>query len=89
MLSDGFEEDVERILETSPLERQTLLFSATMPTWVKKLTRRFQKNPIMVDLVGDDNAGKMSEDIKCAPHSPNVVPKFSICRWVVQQSSLW
>lgn len=65
MLSDGFEEDVERILETSPVERQTLLFSATMPTWVKKLTRRFQKNPIMVDLVGDDNAGKMNECIKC------------------------
>ena len=67
MLSDGFEEDVERILETSPADRQTLLFSATMPTWVKKLTRRFQKNPIMVDLVGDDNAGKMNECIKCAP----------------------
>ena len=41
MLSDGFEEDVERILETSPSERQTLLFSATMPTWVRTNPRLF------------------------------------------------
>lgn len=64
MLSIGFEEDVERILENAPAERQTLLFSATMPTWVKKLTRRFQKQPITVDLVGDEEAGKMAETIR-------------------------
>ncbi len=64
MLSVGFDEDVERILENSPKERQTLLFSATMPTWVKRLTRKYQRTPVTVDLVGDEEAGKMAETIR-------------------------
>lgn len=64
MLSVGFDEDVERILENSPTERQTLLFSATMPTWVKRLTRKYQRSPVTVDLVGDEEAGKMAETIR-------------------------
>lgn len=64
MLSVGFDEDVERILENSPTERQTLLFSATMPTWVKRLTRKYQNSPVTVDLVGDEEAGKMAETIR-------------------------
>ncbi|KAK9807696.1 hypothetical protein WJX72_006359 [[Myrmecia] bisecta] len=64
MLNDGFEEEVEDILTNVPEQRQTLMFSATMPQWVKKLTRRFQKDPVLVDLVGDDEAGKMAETIR-------------------------
>lgn len=64
MLSIGFDEDVERILENSPPERQTLLFSATMPTWVKRLTKKYQRSPVTVDLVGDEEAGKMAETIR-------------------------
>lgn len=82
MLSIGFEEDVERILENAPKERQTLLFSATMPTWVKKLTRRFQNNPITVDLVGDDEAGKMAETIRCIlllAGGVSCVPVLPVC----------
>lgn len=37
MLNVGFEKDVETILENVPEERQTMLFSATLPKWVKKL----------------------------------------------------
>lgn len=67
MLNVGFDKDVEQILSAAPEEgRQTLLFSATMPRWVKNLTRRFQNNPITVDLVGDDQTGKMAESIRCA-----------------------
>ncbi len=40
------------------------LRSATMPTWVKKLSRQFQRQPLTVDLVGDEEAGKMAETIK-------------------------
>ena len=64
MLNVGFEEDVENILERCPAERQTLLFSATMPTWVKKLTRKHLNNPALVDLVGDKEAGKLAETIR-------------------------
>lgn len=66
MLSVGFEEDVDKILESVPQERQTLLFSATMPPWVKTLTRRHLNNPVMVDLVGEKNSGKLNEDIRSA-----------------------
>ena len=66
MLSVGFEEDVDKILESVPSERQTMLFSATMPPWVKTLTRRHLNNPVMVDLVGEKNSGKLNEDIRLA-----------------------
>ncbi|CAL9136257.1 unnamed protein product [Musa acuminata var. zebrina] len=63
MLAVGFEEDVEVILEKLPSERQNMLFSATMPGWVKKLARRNLKDPLTIDLVGDQDE-KLAEGIK-------------------------
>ena len=42
MLDMGFEQDMERILGSIPTgqERQTLLFSATLPKWVKSVAKR-------------------------------------------------
>lgn len=51
MLAVGFEEDVEVILDKVPTQRQTMLFSATMPGWVKKLSRKYLNNPLTIDLV--------------------------------------
>jgi superfamily II DNA/RNA helicase len=51
MLQVGFQEDVEKILERLPAKRQTLMFSATMPTWIKQLTRNYLKDPLTIDLV--------------------------------------
>ena len=51
MLAVGFEEDVEQILEQMPSQRQSMLFSATMPTWVKKLSRKYLNNALTIDLV--------------------------------------
>jgi ATP-dependent RNA helicase DDX21 len=64
MLAVGFEEDVENILSGVPEERQTMLFSATMPAWVKRLTKKFLRDPVLVDLVGDSTAGKLADTIK-------------------------
>lgn len=63
MLDIGFEKDVERILESVPEERQTMLFSATVPKWVKGLCKRFLKDPVTVDLVGQEQSGKLAESI--------------------------
>ncbi|XP_024980392.1 DEAD-box ATP-dependent RNA helicase 3, chloroplastic-like [Cynara cardunculus var. scolymus] len=63
MLAVGFEEDVEHILEKLPSERQSMLFSATMPSWVKKLSRKYLNNPLTIDLVGDQDE-KLAEGIK-------------------------
>lgn len=45
MLDMGFREDIETILEEMPEERQTVLFSATMPKAIIELTKQYQKNP--------------------------------------------
>lgn len=51
MLNMGFMEDVETILEKIPHERQTLLFSATMPPPILKLTSRYMKDPELVKVI--------------------------------------
>src|SRR6202011_3562554 len=43
MLDMGFAPDVERILRLCPKQRQTLLFSATVPDWVKRLSARHMR----------------------------------------------
>src|SRR5437762_9072931 len=53
MLSMGFQEDIEAILERTPAERQTLLFSATVPEGIQRLSRRFLKNPEFLKLSAD------------------------------------
>ncbi|MFD2171264.1 DEAD/DEAH box helicase [Tumebacillus lipolyticus] len=45
MLDMGFIEDIEAILKATPADRQTLLFSATMPPEVKSLSKRYMKEP--------------------------------------------
>lgn len=45
MLDMGFREDIEKILKYTPKQRQTLLFSATIPNGIKKIAKTYQKNP--------------------------------------------
>ncbi|WP_156919541.1 DEAD/DEAH box helicase [Atopobacter phocae] len=45
MLNMGFLEDIETIIKSVPSERQTLLFSATMPNDIKRIGVQFMKNP--------------------------------------------
>ncbi len=51
MLNMGFLEDMETILSQLPEERQTIMFSATMPEEIKKIAVTFQKNPEIVRVV--------------------------------------
>lgn len=50
MLNMGFVEDIETILKEIPEERQTLLFSATMPRQIQILAQRFMKEPEMISI---------------------------------------
>ncbi|OPX86907.1 MULTISPECIES: DEAD/DEAH box helicase [Pelotomaculum] len=52
MLNMGFVEDIETILREVPDERQTLLFSATMPGPIQALARRFMRNPAVIRIEG-------------------------------------
>ena len=51
MLNMGFLEDMETILSQLPEERQTVMFSATMPMEIQNIARRFQKEPVTVKVV--------------------------------------
>ncbi|XP_039029290.1 DEAD-box ATP-dependent RNA helicase 3, chloroplastic-like [Hibiscus syriacus] len=77
MLAVGFEEDVEEILENLPSKRQSMLFSATMPSWVKKLARKYLDNPLNIDLVGDQDE-KLAEGIKLYAISATATSKRTI-----------
>ena len=48
MLDMGFIEDVERIIQLCPKNKQTLLFSATIPPRLKKLTERYLNRPVSI-----------------------------------------
>ncbi|MGK0617360.1 DEAD/DEAH box helicase [Meiothermus cerbereus] len=54
MLSMGFEEAVEQLLEATPPTRQTLLFSATLPTWARRLSERYQRTAIHINVIKDE-----------------------------------
>ncbi|GKC98112.1 DEAD-box ATP-dependent RNA helicase 53-like protein [Tanacetum coccineum] len=62
MLNVGFVEDVETILDYLPKQRQTMMFSTTMPSWIVKLTHKYLKTPLTIDLVGDSDQ-KLADEI--------------------------
>jgi Superfamily II DNA and RNA helicases len=51
MLDMGFIEDIENILKDTPSDRQTVLFSATMPQDILNLTKKYQKDPEYIKVV--------------------------------------
>ncbi|HYN88864.1 MAG TPA: DEAD/DEAH box helicase [Ardenticatenaceae bacterium] len=53
MLDMGFIEDIEAILAQAPAERQTALFSATMPPEMVALSRRFMRDPARVAIAAE------------------------------------
>lgn len=50
MLNMGFREDIEEILTHVPEERQTVLFSATMPPEILAITEKYQHDPVQVKI---------------------------------------
>ncbi len=58
MLKMGFKEDIEHILSKIDHKTQTLLFSATMPDAIIKITREFQDNPVMIQTLREGITAK-------------------------------
>lgn len=65
MLQVGFQEAVEKILEGLSPNRQTLMFSATMPSWIKNITRNYLNNPLTIDLVSILICFRLQENCYC------------------------
>ncbi|WP_051325853.1 DEAD/DEAH box helicase [Glycomyces tenuis] len=76
MLDLGFAEDVERILKLLPEQRQTMLFSATMPDTIMALSRRHMNRPVTVhaDVTGpDDEAASRTRQLVYLTHALNKI----------------
>ena len=56
MLDMGFTEDIESILDATPADRQTVLFSATMPRRIEHIAKRHQRNPVRIEIGSADTA---------------------------------
>jgi ATP-dependent RNA helicase DeaD len=56
MLNMGFKDDLDTILAETPRERQTLLFSATMPGEIARISRQYMNSPEEIS-IGERNAG--------------------------------
>jgi len=78
MLDMGFWPDVQRILTALPAKRQTLLFSATMPGEVLKLTQEFLRDPKYVQV------GRRGGPAATISHSVQTVPANEKTQWLAQ-----
>ncbi|MEJ7799506.1 MAG: DEAD/DEAH box helicase, partial [Ilumatobacter sp.] len=59
MLDMGFADDLETILDATPTERQTVLFSATLPSRINSIAKRYQRNPERISIGrGDTKPGE-------------------------------
>ena len=59
MLKMGFQEDLDAILEQTPAENRTLLFSATMPNEVRRIASNYMSNPHEIT-IGKKNSGAVT-----------------------------
>jgi len=78
MLDMGFWPDVQRILAALPAKRQTLLFSATMPAEVLKLTKEFLHHPKYVQV------GRRGGPAQTITHAVQTVPAGEKVQWLAR-----
>ena len=84
MLNMGFVEDIEAILETVPEERQTLLFSATMPEPIRRIAERFMKEPELVKVKAKEMTVPLIEQFFVKAHEKE---KFDILSRLIDTQS--
>ena len=63
MLDMGFRDDMVYIIGKTPKERQTLFFSATLSSEIKKLTERYLKEPVFVSVIYGETAKNIDQDV--------------------------
>lgn len=69
MLDMGFLPAIRRIIAKLPGQRQTMLFSATMPKEIAELTREFMQNPVRVEVArAGTTAEKVEQELHLVPH---------------------
>ncbi len=66
MLDMGFADDIESILQTISQPHQTVLFSATMPSRINSIAKRYQTDPVRINVVRGDTVASKGKVRQCA-----------------------
>ncbi|MDO8480339.1 MAG: DEAD/DEAH box helicase [Nanoarchaeota archaeon] len=81
MLDMGFIEDVERIIRECPQDRQTLLYSATIPPDIEQLTKKYMQTPIKVSAGTQVDPSQLTQVYYTVPDNQ----KFSLLVHLLKQ----
>ena len=89
MLDLGFREDLEFILDATPKERQTLMFSATLPKTIMSMARRFQRDALRLE-ISNGERGHADIEYRAIKVAPNEVEAavVNVLRFVEAPTSL-
>ena len=82
MLDMGFIPDIEKILSLIPANRQTMLFSATLPDVVRRLIKTFLVNPKQVSISPDQATAANIEQYSLVATEAQ---KLEAIRWILEQ----
>ncbi|PJA98181.1 MAG: DEAD/DEAH box helicase [Ignavibacteriales bacterium CG_4_9_14_3_um_filter_30_11] len=80
MLNMGFRQDIETILKETPRDKNTLLFSATMPKEVRVIASKYMKDPLEIS-IGKQNAG--ADNVEHICYMVNAKERFLALKRVV------
>ncbi len=72
MLDLGFREDLGFILDTTPQDRRTLLFSATLPKAIATLAKRYQRDAVRIEVAGGES-GHADIEYRAIRVAPNEI----------------
>ncbi|MGO1568491.1 MAG: DEAD/DEAH box helicase, partial [Brachybacterium sp.] len=84
MLDLGFLEDIEKLLQAVPGDRQTMLFSATMPGPIMALARRFMKQPTHIRAQDPGDEARTKADIKQVVYRAHQLDKIEVMARILQ-----
>lgn len=85
MFELGFQDDIHAILEATPKQRQTVLFSATFPDEVKKISSSYQVRPQEIVITEDEKDRPQIEQFYYEYEITNPDDKFNFLLRVLQQ----
>ena len=87
MLDMGFRDELEAILDVTPAERRTLLFSATIPREIAALAKRYQRNALRIAAAGEGQAHRDIE-YRAVTVAPREAERalVNVLRWYDQRA---
>ena len=90
MLDMGFREELEAILESAPVPRRTLLFSATIAPEIRKLAGRYQEDALRIDTGGGRDTPHADIDYRAVRIAPGdtIHTVVNLLRWYEARASL-